>query len=172
MTLHEVKLDRYFKINSFSVVFSLCWSAGILAGFGLFLIYGPSFSFQMRSAVTQPVSIIGLLFSIFLPLLCTYISVLINRPFFLLSICFIKAASFGFTLFGITEIYGTASWLFCILFTFSDIFFLFVLFLLWLRYPDCYDSKSRCPFCFSVMIGLLIVFVDYFVITPFLCGLF
>lgn len=172
MASYAVELTKYFKNNHFMIAFSLFWSAGVLAGFGLFLMCKPFVFLQMRSAVLQPVSIVGLFCTIFLPLLCTYISVLINKPIIILVICFIKAASFCFSLLWVTVLYDSASWLLYMLFMFSDSCFLLMLFLLWLRYPYCCDSKSKRVFCFSTMLGLLIAFGDYFVISPFLIELF
>lgn len=172
MISHASKLTVYFKKNHFVIAFSLLWFAGILTGFGLFLLCKPFLFLQMRSVIVQPVSIVGLCCSIFLPLLCTYTAVLTNRSFLALSVCFIKAASFCFTLSWISALYDTASWLLSLLFMFSDSCFMLVMFLLWMRYPSVADSKCNRIFCCSAFWGLLISFGDYFVISPFLNGLF
>ena len=169
---HAAELTRYFKNNRFLIAFSLFWFAGILAGFGLFHLCKPFVFLQMRSAVLQPVSIVGLFCSIFLPLFCTYISVLINRPIIVLVVCFFKAASFCFSFSCVSALYDTASWLLYMLFMFSDSCFLLILFFLWLRYPYNYDAKSKRIFCFSILVALLIIFGDYFIVSPFLIGLF
>ena len=172
MASTAAKLAKYFKNNRYMIVFSLFWSVGVLVGYGLFFASKPFAFLQMRSAVLQPVSIVGLFCAIFLPLLCTYISVLINKPILLLIISFIKAASFSFSLLCTSVLYESATWLFCILFMFSDICFLLVLFHLWLQFPYYHVAKSKRIFCCSAIFGLLIALGDYFIVSPFLIGLF
>ena len=172
VVLHAAKPVEYFKRNHFLVLFSLLWIAGILVGFGLFCICKPFLFLQMRSSILQPVSIVGLCLSIFLPLLCTVLSVLLDRPILALAVCFIKAASFSFSLSWISSIYGTASWLVYMLFMFSDICFLLILFICWFRFPCSFNAKVKRFFCVAILLGLLIALGDYFVISPFLVRLF
>ena len=172
MISHAVRLRSYFKKNHFMIAFSVSWISGILAGLGLSLVCKPFLFLQMRSAILQPVSIVGLCCTIFLPLLCTYLSFLLNRPIFVLAVCFIKAVSHGFSLSWVFALYNTASWLMYTLFMFSDCCFLLLLFFLWLRYPYFQKTEMKRFFRISIISGLLIVFGDYFIISPFLAGLF
>lgn len=172
MVLHAAKLIEYFKKNHFLITFSLFWIAGILLGFGLFFICRPFLFLQMRSAILQPVSIVGLCSSIFLPLFCTVVSILLNRPILALAVCFIKAASFSFSISWISAIYGAASWLVYMLFMFSDICFLLILFIYWFRFPYSFNAKFKRFFCSAVLFGSLIALGDYFIISPFLVRLF
>ena len=172
MTMNATKLSGYFKNNRFLIVFSLFWIAGILFGFGLFLAC-KSFAFpMMRCAVSQQVSIVGLLCSIFLPLFCTFISHSSNKPIIILVVSFLKSASFCFSFLLATVLFGSASWLLGLLFMFSDSCILLMFFILWLWLPSCYGAKSKRIFCFSAFFGLLIAFGEYYFISPFLDQLF
>ena len=166
--------NRIFGVllRKYRFVLCACWLLGLCAGSYLGLFFEPYSISMMRSAAVQPVSIVGLCLSIFLPLLCTVLSVLLDRPILALAVCFIKAASFSFSLSWISSIYGTASWLVYMLFMFSDICFLLILFICWFRFPCSFNAKVKRFFCVAILLGLLIALGDYFVISPFLVRLF
>lgn len=171
MDSNAFSFNVYFRKNKFLIVFFLVWFVGFFAGFSFFRTFKQSELLLMRSVVFQPVSIVGLICAIFLPLLCTYISVLINKPMIALVLSFLKAASFSFSLSLLTLLYGSASWLLCVLCMFSDTCFLLILFAVWLQYPVICNVNSKRLFTGSFILGLLILFGDYFVVSPFLIGL-
>ena len=143
------------------------WLSGVL--FGIYFAYTNQALFfpLMRSTVSQPVSIVGFLVSIFLPLT---LSVLLYSPFLFLLICFLKAASYGFTLVLTYLFFRDAVWLFGSMFLFSDGLCLVVLLGLWIQ-----SFEAKIPRyvdrCISAVICIAIVGIDYLFISPFLRGL-
>ena len=172
MTPNVAAFIGYLRNNRFSIALILFWSVGLLTGFAFFLAYMPSEFLLMRGAVFQPVSIVGVFCTTFLPLFFTYVSVLINRPMLVLVVSFIKAASFGFTISLISALYGSAAWLLCLLSMMSDSCFLIVLFILWIQNPFSCKTKRKRIFTISSIFALLISLGDYFIFSPLLTGLF
>ena len=164
--------DIYRESNfSFFLIVSLLltWVIGILLGY---FYYEPSFSPMMRSVVIRPVSIVGLFSCIFLPLFCSFFSVIVRRPIFILIVCFFKAVSFGFSCGMLTQLYGSAAWLIRFLFLFSDSCFCVILLLLWSHrfvYPNIRGYRD---FFYCALFGAGIALVDSLFISPFLQGLF
>lgn len=154
------------------IALCLAWVTGLLYGCAIALTNNSVFLIWMRSAVSQSVSIVGLLVSVFLPLLLTYISVVIEKPFIILIVCFLKAAAFAFCGTLIHQCYGTASWLVGYLHLFSDSCFLFFLFALW--YWHFGSSRMIGSFDLSLcgIIGFVLAALEYLLISPFLLGLF
>lgn len=145
----------------------ICWIFGILIGFFFAFTNQEPFLSLMRSVVSQPVSIVGLLVSIFLPLI---LSAFTFSPVMLLLICFLKAISFGFT-FALASLYFyNAAWLFRTLFLFSDLICSVVLLGLCIR---SFDAKKHFFLdCYiGIMICIMAVGIDYLMISPFLQGL-
>lgn len=170
MGLNAFAITSYFKKNIFLFAFILYWSVGFLVGFSFFRTFRPPELFLMRSVLFQPVSIVGLICVIFFPLLCTYISVVLNKPIIVLVISFLKAASFSFSFSLLNWLSGSASWLLCLIWMFSDGCFLLVLFAIWFQYLYFSNFNYKRVFTSSFVFGLLILFGDYFVMSQFLVG--
>ena len=160
----SISKSRYWCIT---LIFS--WLAGLAVGS---CFYKPSLFSLMRSALFQPVSIVGLFVCLFLPLLCSYFSFVTEKPVLIVIVCFFKAVAFGFSCSLISQTYGTAAWLARFLFLFSDSCFLLVLFVLWLRRFLNTGIQNMTDVYVCAVIGILIAAVDYFVISPFVVGLF
>ena len=159
----------HFRQRSYLIIsLIISWCLGILFGY---FFYEPSFSSMVRCAVMQPVSIVGLFSCLFFPLLFSYLSVIMNKPIIILIVCFLKAASFGFSVTILSSLFATATWLVRFLLLFSDSFFCIVLLLLWLRRFHHSKIHNYCDFFICSMIGIGIAAVDIFVISPFLQGL-
>jgi len=162
----------YFEKHRFGTALGITWLIGLISGACFSLFLKPSFFSVMRSAFFQPVSIVGLFASVFFPLTCSFFSILIDKPIMILIVCFIKAVAYGFSGAMISLCFDSASWLFSFLFLFSDSCFLIILFFLWFRRSDFLHSPGSYDFLLCSVLGLLIVVADYFVISPFLLGLF
>lgn len=148
-----------------------CWIIGFFAGVFVSFIFVPSFSSLMHGLVLEPVSIVGNMICIFLPLALSVISIISCKPEIILLVCFVKAVSFGFCGMLVSSVFGSASWMIRLLLLFSDTVFITVLFWLWLRH---FDRQIPCDFdCYvCLMVGILIAGIDYFVVGPVLQGLF
>jgi hypothetical protein len=150
----------------------VAWTIGLLYGCAIALTNNSVFLSWMRGSVFQSVSIVGLLVSVFFPLLLTYISLVIKKPIILMIVCFIKAAAFSFTGVLIHQCFGTASWLVRHLYLFSDSCFVFTLFALWHWQLGSERLVGNFDLTFCCLIGLMVVAADYWLVSPFLSGLF
>ena len=145
------------------------WMCGILLGY---LFYEPSLFPMMRSVIVIPVSIVGLVSCMFLPLLCSCFSILLDKPIIILIVCFIKAVSFGFSCAMLTQMFSSAAWMIRLLFLFSDSCFCVILLILWFRRftKPCIHGLNDFLVCFLLAIGIAVA--DGYMISPFLQGLF
>ena len=76
LTIHANKLVCFHPAkDALSLIFT--WVSGLLLGY---LFCKPCFVSLMRSALLQPVSIVGLFICIFLPLILSYFSILLKKP--------------------------------------------------------------------------------------------
>ena len=169
MAILYSNFSLYFKQRSYLIIsLIISWCLGILFGY---FFYEPSFLSMMRCAVMLPVSIVGLLSCLYFPLLFSLLSVTMNRPIIIMIVCFLKAASLGFSITILGELFATSTWLIRFLFLFSDSCFCVVLLVLWLR--RFYHAKihNYCDFFVCSVIGIGIAAVDLFVISPLLQGL-
>lgn len=159
-----------FRRNNCYFLILICiWIAGLVLGT---YCYDPYLSSLMSRVVVQPVSIVGLLTIIFLPLFVVYVSFLINRPIISLIVCFMKAVAFGFSGNLIAQNYGSASWLVRLLFQVSDHCCFVLLFILWYR-NFCAFTGSRANSHYAIFLSAVpIAMLDFYVISPFLIGLF
>ena len=147
----------------------LSWCGGIILGCGL---YEPSSLYLMRSAISMPVSIVGIFVSFFLPLLCTYFSVITNKPIIILVVCFLKATAFGYTIKLVSCYFLTAGWLIRLLFLFSDGCLLFFLLFLWIYHFFGNVKQSVCVLNFVGLMYAFVLLFDVYVIYPFIERLF
>lgn len=162
-------LMLYFKKHYSLIVLLFLWLVGLIAGYCIFFLYRPYLSVQMRSVISQPVSIVGLLCTVFFPFLCTYASISANRPVLIWAVCFFKAVAFSFSFACVSVLFGSAAWIIRFLLMFSDICSLLPLFLIWIRSSG---DAGMYNFGMSAVFALVLAAVDYFFISPFLIGLF
>jgi len=164
----DILKDSYSR--AFSVLTLLfTWISGILFGY---FFYEPSFSSLMRSAVSEPVSIVGLFSCVILPLLCSCFFLVMKQPVLILIVCFVKAVSFGFSCGMLAQLFTSAAWLVRFLFLFSDSCFSIILLFLWLRRISDPHIHGLRDFFYCALIGIGIAFIDGFIISPYLQGLF
>ena len=164
----QSKFQQIFS-NSYRYVYWLItfWICGLFAGCVISIAYPLTFTM-----CSQQYSFIILIISISLPLLLTYLSFLLGKPYIIFCISFLKAFVFSYAGSQIACFFQSASWLFCFLFLFSDSCFSFVLFILWLRHFTSHKIYSNSVFYFCAFLGIATVAIDHFVVSPFLNGLF
>ena len=169
LTIHaNIRNDLPVTIfKSFSIL--IIWLLGLAVGYSLF---EPSYLPLMRSALVQPVSIVGLFVCIFLPLILSFSFILIEKPIFLLIVCFIKAAAYGFSCTLIAYFFTSGSWLMRFLLLFSDSFYLLIMVTLWL---NCTIDKKRLhgrTIFGCTVVGTFVAAADYIVVSRILERLF
>lgn len=152
----------------YAFLLAVCWFAGLVCGFLVFLGTGDSVFRLMRSAPLGSVSFVGLLICSLLPFLISAFAVFLSRSV-LLAFSFGKAFLFSFTAAGIARAYGDAGWLVCRMAMFSSFTLLPLLYFLWLR---LLSGRMRWTGVFLLLaLAMLIVSVDYRIISPFWASL-
>ncbi len=167
---------RFFRHTSLpnwrchsGIILASFWCAGLLLGIMAAASAEEILFSKMRSAVAQPVSIVP--FLAFAPFLLSVIVIHLRQLWLILPCAFIKAFTFGFCAFAVTLAFGQSSWLIRVLFLFSDIAAIPIMYFYWLR---CLKGEHAGSFWFSVcctgaLIGLALV--DYCWISPFLASI-
>lgn len=164
MTIHA-NSTPYSKAFVRSCLLIFSWVFGLLVGYCL---SKPLFTPMMRSAFLQPVSIVGLFVCIFLPLVLSCLFIYYEKPIFLLIVCFMKSAAYGFSCGIISHVYQSASWLLRFLFLFSDSCFLLVLLTLWIIAVSSSKPVRSRTLHVCAAIGMIVCFADFFIVSPFL----
>ena len=155
----------------FVVLLACSWFAGFVVGPIVALSADRSFFSLMRMMPEHPVSIVGLLVSVYLPLLLTAFAVYISCDWLLIPIAFAKSLSFSLLYCGASVSFGSGGWLLAILLFGSDFLTLGLLLWLWFRI-----IPGKGP-VLNLFISILLVFtavgfLDYFFISPFILNLF
>ena len=164
-----------FTLNSLYVQFismSAIWTFGIFAGSIFAAYFEPDPSPLMLSAVVQPMSIVGLLVSIFLPFLCTYLSVACDCMIVVHSVCFIKALAVGFSGMMCFTVFGSATWFISFLLMFSSICSAFISFFIGIFHCHSQSCIHKYKFFLCFFFLFFISIFDLCVLSPFLQGLF
>ncbi len=146
---------------------AFAWITGLLFGVITSLSAGAHLASLMRMTAYSPVSIVGLLSAMLLPLLCSAFAVYISCPRLLSPIAFVKAFFYAYFCFGVFAGFGSAGGLIRLLLIFSDTAMLPVLWLYWLRStgsPGQFLYRTVPAIAAAVLIGS----IDYSVISPFL----
>ena len=172
MTGYANSRYQFFISHRYRISLCIFWLLGISVGCWISQVLKPSFFLLMRSVVCQPVSIVGLFTSIFLPLILSYLSFLCKKPVIILIVCFLKAVAFSFSGVLLSQFFGSASWLLRFLFLFSDNCFMIVLFYLWYQFCGSLEYLGYSNLIMYSVLGLCVAATDYFVISPLLMGLF
>lgn len=154
------------------VLLALSFLSGLFFGIHLFFSADTSFDSLMPGALTSPVSIVDLLIPFALPFLFSAAAVYLCIPGLILPVSFLKSAIYGFLSCGISYSFGSSGWLVLLLFLFSDICFLPLLYLYWIRHISAQRLFSLIETGLFFAGAILISGIDYYVIFPFLQGLF
>lgn len=149
---------------------ALCWCLGLLLGI-LAASASDDLVSMMRRSLSCPVSIPGLLAATVLPFLLSAYAVSLSEPWLLLPICMVKAFGFGFCAFGVSLAFGSAGWLVRLLFLFSDVCVIPVLFFYWLRHIRGDAARSYRDLVCCLIAAVAIGAMDLYFVSPFLVKL-
>lgn len=155
----------------FVVLLACCWFAGLVAGSIAALFADRSFFSLMRMMPEHPVSIVGLLISVYLPLLFTAFAVYISYDWLLIPIAFVKSLSLTLLCCGVSISSGLGGWLLTVLMFGSDFLTSGLLLWLWFRILMGKDPVLRM-FIFILLVFTAVGFLDYFFVSPFILKLF
>ena len=144
----------------------ICWFLGLLIGVEI-AAGADSSTFLWMLSDRFTVSISGLLSVVALPFLLTAIAVLFSNRSLLLTVVFFKAVCFGYLGYGITSLFGGASWLVQFFLLFSDVFITPLLMLCWIRCADARETVFKSEFLFCFAVSLAVWGMDILFISPF-----
>lgn len=148
------------------VFLALFFLSGSLFGLYFYFVSGPSFSSLMRSMYCSSVSIVGLCFATVLPYLLSVFAVYFSAPALMLLIGFCKAFLTAFVSIDIHLSFGSAGWLACILFLFSDYLLMPVYYSFWHHHISGEWSLCILEIIAAVSFSLLVACIDYRFIFP------
>lgn len=166
-------MDNYKSVFPFSRcrnpawILAFSWVCGL--SFGLFLasrMHG-NFSSLMRTALTNRVSIVGLLIILLFPFISSAVAVWFSRTGYLYLLVAGKGICFSFCVYLIMVEFPSSGWLFCRLLLFSELCILPPLFYLWIKSIEGGKQTIRHSAGFCLLIAVVAGVLDYFLISPF-----
>lgn len=147
------------------------WLTGLFTGFLFYCRYAPLFLPLMRRIHFDSVSIVGLLFSAFIPFLISAFAVIFSRPSLLLTVCFIKAFFFTLLSSAFFNRYGDSGWLVQRLILFHELFSFPILYTFWCRFFRLHKLPSIPECLLWICLEMLIVAMAYGLLEPIIKGL-
>ena len=168
---------RFFPVFIFTnprkrlaCVLAFAWVAGLISGSIIAIHADRSFFSLMRMMPLHPVSIVGLLLSLCLPLLFTAVAVYISHQWILIIVAFLKALFLSMLFSGVWISFGIGGWVVAGLLFLSD--FLTGIMLIWLWYYAITGRRAvHTLFSCSLFAFTLIGIFDYFYVSPLLVNL-
>lgn len=164
MTNHAERLLRSYKSYQYFLMLIGILLLGFLVGINL---YNPLSSELLRSAIVQPVTVVGLSLVIFLPLITI---ILAKRPMTVWGVFFLKAVAYGFLGESISHAFHGASWLVRLLFQFSDHCSMVLLIVFCHRHFYFANAVNQKAIFGFFLPGVLCAMCDFFIISPLLQG--
>lgn len=162
---------RHYVISTAELFLLLCWVCGCALGVLTGMNAGDIYASLMRGAVRCPVSIVGLVISVYLPFLLSAFAVYLGKSGLLYIVCFLKSWAFTLAAYGTVAAYGSAGWLVQFLLQFSDILLLWLLCWFCLRHIGKTTAPVNRDFRICTAAVAAVCSIDYCVISPFLVGL-
>jgi len=159
---------KAFIRHRYQVLFLIVWLVALILGTCFAAHAGNNYFLLMRGASDCSVTIAGLLATVVLPYLFAAFAVYISKPKLLYLICFVKAFCFAMCGYGICVAYGSAGWLVRWLLQFSDICTVPVLCWFALRHLKGKGRTFRTDAMFYGGIVMLVGYLDFSLISPFL----
>ena len=139
----------------------------ILIGMASTSLFDPVLISLMCRRILNPVSIVGLISLLFLPLFISAVAVFSRSAFLIFLICGIRGFCFGYCVYSFIIAFGSAGWLISGFTMYSAILAQPILFWFWIRSLNGTISLRRdlwISSCLAVLIGCM----DYFCVSPFL----
>ena len=161
--------NLWCKLRKYLLAFS--WCLGLLMGIATAHTASDKLVPLMYIATRSDVSVTGLFVSCVFPILLSACEVYFSEPWLLLPISTLKAFGFGFCSFGVSLAFGSASWLVRLLFLFSDICVIPLLFLYWIRHIGDVSGKTGRELAGCIAVATAVAATDFYVISPFLVKL-
>ena len=147
------------------------WVFGMLLGAWSAVSADSAIISMVRNCIGSHVTIPGMLCVAFLPFLISAYAISLSEPWILLIFSTCKAYSFSLCLCATGLAFGQSSWLVRLLFLFSDLCLIPVLYLYWLRHISGTNPTRRWELPACLCIAAVISGIDYYFIAPFLMSI-
>lgn len=141
------------------------WLLGL--GTGICFLNATSFASLMCSVFLNRISIVGLLSSLVIPILFSYILTRCCNLYFILPIVFLKAFTFMCCFGSVIFAFNNAGWLITGMLLFSDFFLVISLLFVWVRFALGKRYPPVGLIVLHIAILLTIGCFDYFAVSPF-----
>jgi hypothetical protein len=164
-------MHKSFYTFRHSTTLGIYWIAGLLLGILSAVDADPTVLSLMRLTATAQVSIVFVLIRCVLPFLFTAFAVLIQAPFILYAVAFVRCFSCGFVLWLIAAAFGSAAWLIGPMLHFSEMLNLGLLCVVLLRWRQVPFRRIKSELVFCLLVSAWIVVIDHFAVSPFLAEL-
>lgn len=173
MQFHFLPLRRFFQPNHIrELLLGLLWTVGLLAGYFTARQLSETTYSAMRMAVRTPVSIVGLITVIFLPLLLSVAALIISKPVLFIPFAFFKSFLYSFTVSAVMFAFYDAGWLVTRLLVFSESVMSIVLLWFWFRNLHRKNNTFLTDVMISTFIAAAVFVIDFYAVSPFLASLF
>lgn len=154
------------------LLLAFVWCSGLCIGYSLYLHTADLFYSLMCTAPLVRVSIVGLIFVVYLPFLASVLALCCYADPVIYIIAFLKSLIYAFCACHIVVTFSSAGWIVRFLLLFSDASLMIPLFWFWCR-RICFKQRLLMQdSLFYLSISLVVTIVDYFVIARFTQMLF
>lgn len=172
MQFHLLPLRRFHQPEHIRELFlCLFWIAGLPIGYLFVGQLSETYYSLMRMAVKTPVSIVGLMTVIFLPLLLSVVALAFSKPLLFVPLAFLKSFLYSFTVSAVMFVFNDAGWLVAGLLLFSES--LMNVLLLWFWFRNLHRNHTFFKdVMISTFIAAAVFVIDFYAVSPFLVSLF
>ncbi len=154
------------------VILNICWVAGFIGGMVTAFYLREMLVPMVLGVLGQPAGLSGLLVASVLPcLFCAY-GASLGELWVLPLTGGLKAFGFGFCGCGVSLACGQSGWLVRLMLLFSDSMIIVPLYLFSLRHICGRTSRVHRDIALLLLFAVAVCFVDYRMVSPFLCKLF
>ncbi len=163
----------YDRLRCMSPTYSLaiCWLTGLLSGVAYGYRTDQSSLLLMRIAAFSRMSIVGLLFVLYIPLIFSLFAIYKKRPHWMIAVSFLKAFLFASCGAMLHVAFGSAGWLVRLMLQFSDICALPFFYWFCIRNITGQNDRTRLDFVICCVANAILGIFDFCVISPFLVKL-
>ena len=173
--MNQSKLFHTFlkRICCISVTWALpfCWVLGLLLGAAYGYRADRSYVLLMRIAASSRMSLVGLFFALYVPLLLSAFAVYLKHPQWLIPICFAKAFLFASCGSALLVAFRSAAWLVRLLLQFSDLCSMPFFYWFCMRNITGRNLNTQSDFLVCCVVVTTIGIFDFCVISPYLVKL-
>jgi hypothetical protein len=164
--LHFIHSFTFRKCSS--LLLALAWLVGLGFGAAIFCYSGEYTASLMPLAATGQLSIVSLLLSTSLPFLLCAAAALLSMPRLLPVIGFFRAFSYAWVVCAVFCAFGTGGWLIRLLLLFTPTWSCVLLYWYMGHHASCLRSFSCWSLGFCLLMVGILVFLDFFHVSPLL----